>query len=390
MATVITDYDYPSRSPSPSPFAKRGLGQHESDYINSRRDSLPHPGVPQSHHPQQPQHHQQSYDPFQRRHSIATAEVPPSNRLASNSKYRAFRFPATIPETPSHGAYSAPSSPPHSGNIPSSFENSQSASMATSSNDAQRYPRHGAGSNNNSNSRYASPSSGNNNDHPYPYHQRSSAGHPYANGNSTTSTNNNNNSTIGGGPLLHHRRRSILMDEGIGESGPVLARRASMPVVGMQGNLHHHPNMHHRHPHHDSIQNDGYHTNYSNNNGAASHNHPHSYHQHGNSSTEEERSLNRKGETPYSRSPELRVSHKLAERKRRKEMKELFDELRDSLPVEKNLKTSKWEILSKAVEYISLLKRRDFEMENEVSALRREVSMLKRDREGNNGYGPPY
>ncbi|KAI8327281.1 hypothetical protein EDC96DRAFT_580798 [Choanephora cucurbitarum] len=51
--------------------------------------------------------------------------------------------------------------------------------------------------------------------------------------------------------------------------------------------------------------------------------------------------------TPYSRSPELR--------------------LRDSLPVEKSTKTSKWEILSKAVEYISMLKRRDYDMENEIA-----------------------
>jgi hypothetical protein len=57
------------------------------------------------------------------------------------------------------------------------------------------------------------------------------------------------------------------------------------------------------------------------------------------------------GAAPYARSPELRVSHKLAERKRRKEMKDLFDELRDQLPADRGMKASKWEILSKGDQY---------------------------------------
>lgn len=106
---------------------------------------------------------------------------------------------------------------------------------------------------------------------------------------------------------------------------------------------------------------------------------------------------------PFSRSPELRVSHKLAERQRRKQMKDMFDELQDQLPSDRVAKSSKSDILVKsgslrqcdvhhtdsplAIDHIKEVKR-------ENATLRREVERLRRDldqaRGGNGSYQPGY
>ncbi|KAL2127337.1 hypothetical protein VTI74DRAFT_10890 [Chaetomium olivicolor] len=89
------------------------------------------------------------------------------------------------------------------------------------------------------------------------------------------------------------------------------------------------------------------------------------------------------GSQPYSRTPELRVSHKLAERKRRTEMKELFDQLRDLMPQERGSKASKWEILTKAIaehqrqnELIRQLQHVNANQASEIEMLRRELERM--------------
>ncbi|KAG8530750.1 uncharacterized protein KY384_004107 [Bacidia gigantensis] len=93
--------------------------------------------------------------------------------------------------------------------------------------------------------------------------------------------------------------------------------------------------------------------------------------------------------TPYSRTPALRASHKLAERKRRTEMKHLFDRLRDQIPASHGSKSSKWEILTKASEHIKNLENscragQDAQIQmqsaaSEIEALRRENEAMRRE-----------
>ncbi|KAK9451630.1 uncharacterized protein V1518DRAFT_409091 [Limtongia smithiae] len=78
---------------------------------------------------------------------------------------------------------------------------------------------------------------------------------------------------------------------------------------------------------------------------------------------------------PYSRSPELRQTHKIAERRRRRDMTLLYEDLKNIMPEEKGVKSSKHEILTRAINVIKYYMKNQDELHAEVNDLREQLKL---------------